>query len=804
MHGLLRHVRFALRALRRNPGFSAVAILTMALGIGATAAIFSVIHGVLLRPLSFADPDRVAMVWLDNHQIGVRTDITSYPYYREWRDGSHRFADMAAYARAARNVTGDGEAERVRGAAVTANFFDVMGVVPLHGRGFVADEEYPGADASVVLSHQLWQRRYAGDAGVIGQTIQLNDRDHAVVGVMSAGFRFPDEADFWLPLAPSEALRDNAGAFWLYVVGRLAPGASVAAAQTEMAGVNARLAEAYPDQTAFGIYVQPVREHLFGDVRSPLLLLLGAVGFVLLIGCANVANLLLARAAAREREMALRTALGASRGAILRQLLVESSVLAVLGGAVGLALAYTGVKVFQAIAPTDIPRLADVAVDGTVLAFALAVSVLTGLLFGLAPATQAARGGGQALRDGARGVAGARSGRRTRSVLIAGEVALALVLLVGAGLLARSLATLNAIDMGFAEPHRVLTADLTPAGEEFRDPARVLAFYDEVLDRLAGLPGVEVAAASSSILLPALANSGWFTIEGRPVQRVEERIEVTIDAVTPGYFQAVGTPLVRGRGFSPSDAAEAPLVAIINESMAREFWPGEDPIGQRYKYGSEASESPWRTVVGVAADARRTSPVREARPSTFLPHAQVTYTGMTLALRAEGRPIDLAPAVRREVRAVSPNVPVTRIATLDSMLGERLAGQRLTTLLAGGFSALALVLALIGIYGVVAYTVSQETRQIGVRLALGARAGSVVRLLLRQILVVVAAGATIGLAAALVLTRAMSGWLHGIASTDALTFAAVVLAIVVTAAVAAWIPARRAARVDPMVALREE
>jgi putative ABC transport system permease protein len=804
MERLQQDVRYAVRSLRKNPGFTLVAVLTLALGIGATTAIFSVVNGVLLHPLPFRDADRLAMVWIDNLSDGIRQDITAYPTFVDWREQNRVFQDMAAFRPQQVNLTGEFEPEQIARTAITANFFALLDVEPTRGRGFTVEEEQPGNDRVAVLSHGLWQRRFGGAPEVIGQTIRMNEAEFTVVGVMPAGFDFPAESQLWVPLSPDEQVRAMRDTFWLYTLGRLRPGVSLEAAQREMDGIQARIAQEYPSYARFGVFVQPVRDYLVGDVRPALLVLLGAVAFLLLIASANVGNLLLARAAAREREMAVRAAMGAGRRRLLAQLLTESLVLALAGGLLGLLIAFWGVQLLKGLSPADLPRMEHVGVDATVLAFALLTSLLTGITFGLVPALQASRLQlVRSLREGGRGLSGGRRSQRTRRTLVVGQLALALVLLIGAGLLIQSFARLRGIDPGF-RAENVLTLRLALSGSEYQEPERRIAFYAQLLERVESLPGVVAAAAGTDVLLPELANSNIVTIEGRPNPPAEERIEVTVDQVTPDYFRTLGTPLLRGRDFSATDDREAAPIAIINDAMVRRFWPDTDPLGRRFRFGGEESEAPWRTVVGVVADARRTSLEQEARPSAFLPFYQTPSPSMMVVLRTTGDPLALAGAVRREIREIEPNIPASQVATLEALLGERLAQRRFSTLLLGIFSALALLLASVGVYGVIAFMVNQGTREIGIRMALGARSVDVLQLVLRQLFVLVLLGIGIGLLAALALSRTLSGMLYGMSATDPVTYVGIALLLAAVAVLASYLPARRATRVDPIIALRTE
>ncbi|HEX7049884.1 MAG TPA: ABC transporter permease [Longimicrobiales bacterium] len=804
MNTFLQDVRYALRTLRRAPGFTAVAVLTLALGIGANTAIFSVVNGVLLHPLPFHEPERLTMVWMDNMRMGIRTDITSYPNYEDMREQSRSFSDLAGYGYGAANLTGDFEPERVALARTTANFFDVLGVQPVLGRAFT-EEETRGDGANVaILSHGLWQSRFAGDPRAVGRTIELNDVAYTIIGVMPEDFAFPDGVRLWTPLAPPPEMRSARSSFWLYVVGRLAPGVSVTQAQTEASGIAERLVDAYPQLDGYGFYVQPMQDHLVGEVRPALLVLLGAVGFLLLIACVNVANLLLARAVSREREVAVRSAMGASRRRLIGQLLTEAVVLALVGGVLALPVAFWGVELLKAVAPADLPRIEWVGVDPRVLGFTAGVSVLTGVLCGLIPALHAGRLSlGTALREGVRGLSGGRGDARARSALIVAEVGLALVLLIGAGLLIRSFNALRNVETGF-DAEGVLTARVALSGSRYDDPANMIQFWDRLLERIEALPGVVSAAAGSNILLPQLAWSGTVTIEGKPEPPQMERIEVTIDVITPGMFRTIGTPLVRGRDFTERDDGDAPRVAIINQAMADRFWPGEDPIGRRFSWGSPQNDEDWLTIVGVVGNARRTAQDREARPSGYLPFRQAQVRGMLLSVRTSRDPLLLAGPVREAVRATDPTVPVAELATLERLLDERLAQRRLTTLLVAVFSALALLLATIGVYGVISYAVTQSVREIGIRIALGAVRADVLRLVLRRVGVLVGAGIAIGLAGAFFATRVLAGLLYGVGTTDPITFIGAPAILLGTALVAGLVPARRATRVDPMVALRTD
>jgi putative ABC transport system permease protein len=798
--------------LLKKPGFTVVAILALALGIGANTAIFSVVNAVLLRPLPFAEPDRLVIVWMDNRQQGVKEDIHSYPNYLDYRDQNKVFESLAAYRGTSLNLTGMGEPERVLGAASTASFFDVMRVAPVVGRVFTADEDQPGHDSVMMISYGLWQRRFGGDKNIVGKSVALSGATRTVIGVMPPDFRFPfKDTDFWLPLAPPAELKDQRSAFWLDVIGRLKPGVTLEQARAEMETIAKRLEQQYPNSnTNFGTNLVPLREQTVGPVRPALLILLGAVAFVLLIACANVANLLLGRAAAREREFAIRMAMGAGRRRIIRQLLVESLLLAFFGAALGIMLAVWGLDALKLMMPADMPRIDQIGLDARVLAFTISISCLTALLFGLAPALQASHpdlnetlkeGGGKGASKGVRS-------RQMRRVLVVAEVALALVLLVGAGLLLKSFSRLRDFNLGF-RPEGLLTAKIQLPGLKYREDSQRRIFNRQLLERLSSTPGIESAGMITSVFLSKLPNSTNFSIEGRPDFLPGQRVEVPLDSISPNYFQVIGTPIIKGRAFNDQDTENAPRTVIINETMARRFWPGEDPLGKRIKYGgldTPESESPWRTIVGVVADTRRTGFESEVRSETFLPMAQEPPGRTTLVVRAAANadPAGLAASVRSAVQAIDPEQPVYDIKTMTQWVSEIIAQRRLNMILLGTFALVALLLAAVGIYGVMSYSVTQRTHEIGIRMALGAQSRDVLKMILGQGMALTLIGITIGLIAALALTRLMSSLLFNVSAFDPLTFIAVSVLLTLIALLACFIPARRAMKVDPMIALRYE
>ena len=798
----LGDVRYAVRSLLRHPGFTVVAVLTFALGIGANTAVFSVFNGVLLRPLPYPDPDRITMVWMDNRRQGIKEDITSYPNFLDWRQSSS-FAHMAGYTTTAFNLTGAEEPERLEGAQATANFFDVMGVRPTLGRVFTEAQEVPGQDAVVVISHGLWQRRFGGTADVLGKTIALNGRPHEVIGVMPPELQVPADAELWKPLAPDEGARNARGGFWLPVIARLKPGVSVEQAQAEMDGIGARLEQAYPSNRGFGVYVVPLHRQLVGDIDRSLRLLLAAVGLVLLIACANLGNLMLGRTSARGKELAIRSALGARRARLIRQIVTETLVLAMAGAALGVVFAYWAAGFFITVGGDTIPRPEAIGIDARVLAFTLALAIVSALVAGLLPAAQIARRPVlDRLREGGRD-GGPVASRRTRSALVAAEVALAFVLLAGAGLLLRTLWTMERVDRGF-RPDRIATMRVSLPGAQYPGPNEVRAFYGRLLDRVRALPGVESAATGTGILMPLLANSGIYSIEGKPLPPPEQRVEYPVESVSPGYFETLGISLQSGRTFTSQDHGDAPRVAVINETLARTGWPGQDPIGRRLRAGGENSTAPWLTVVGVIRDVKRADLMRGVRPELYFCALQFTPRTQMLVVRTAGDPNAIVPAVRAEIRALNPQLPLFATGTLSAAVAETLTSPRFRAILLAGFAAIALLLATIGIYGVTSYAVSQRTQEVGIRMALGAGSRSVLALIVWQHLLPAFVGVVLGMAGALLLSRSLSGLLYGVGGVDPVTFAVMGAGLLGVAAVACWIPARRATHVDPLAALRSE
>jgi putative ABC transport system permease protein len=805
MQSFWQDLRYGARMLLKKPGFTLIAVITLSLGIGANTAIFSVVNGVLWSALPYPQPEQLAMVWMDNRRQGIREDITSYPNFQDWRDQNKTFQGMAGVRERNVNLTGVGEPEEIRAASVSVNFFQLMGVNPARGRGFSAEEEQPGKDRIVVLSHGLWQRRFGGDPGILNKNISLNGESHVVAGVAPPGFQFPEKTEIWAPLAPNEQMRAARSIFWLPVVGRLKPGVTRAQAQAEMDLIGKQLEHQYPDINAgYGVNVVPLMEQTVGSIRRSLLVLFGAVLFVLLIACANVANLLLARAATRQREVAVRAALGAGRWRIVRQLLTESLLLAGVGGALGVFLAWWGLQLLLDLSPANIPRLENILLDGRALGFTLGLSLLTGLIFGLAPALQTSQLElSETLKEGGRGGAGSPRAQRIRGVFIVAEVALTLALLVGAGLLIRSFWRLQQVDPGF-ETDRILTMRLTLPRSKYPEGAQVASFYERLQERLSALPGVEAASATSGILLPMVTNSSNFTIENKPQDPREQQLDLPYNAVMPNYFQTMGVQLLSGRAFTAQDARDKPQVAIVNETFVKRYFPNEDPVGRRFTFGDANDNPQWITIVGVVRDSKRQGLDQPIRMESWLPHAQTQPRRMEVVLRAAGDPLALSQAAREVVRSLDRDLPIPKMETVERILSENVAQRRLNMLLLGLFALVALILAMVGIYGVMSYAVTQRTNEIGIRMAMGAQTSDVIRLVLKQGMKLALAGVAIGLVATLALTRLMASLLFGVSATDPITFAAIAALLTGVALVACWIPARRAAKVDPMIALRYE
>jgi predicted permease len=799
---LKQDLLYALRSLRSAPGFAVVALLTLALGIGANTAIFSVVRGVLLSPMPFPDGDRVVRVWHVNRTENDLRSQVSEPDFLEWKAETKRFQSLAAYwyspGGSSADLTGNGTPERIQGAYITPGFFETLGASAAIGQTIRADQAVAGNDRFIVLSDGLWRRRFGADRSIVGRSLTIGSDPYTVLGVMPPSFTFPaDRLDFWIPLSTMgpDAIGRQRGSRFLDVFGRLAPGVTQAQAYDELAAITRRVAER--EEGAQGwtdVSMLPVRDALVGDVRRPLLVLLGAVAFVLLITCVNIAGLLLARATARQRELAVRSALGAGRGRILRQLLTESVVLALIGGALGVGLAYAGVSALGALGTADLPRATSVRIDGTVLAYAFAVSTIAGVLFGLLPAIRATSRNLQGvLRAGSRGSVG-NAGQRLRGALVVAEVALAVILVVGAGLAMKSFARLLEVNPGF-NPKNVLAVRLGIPYDRYGD--RVPQYYDALLTRLAAVPGVEAVGAAKDYPLRGTGELRGVTVVGGAEGSAEKAIRLPALHVSEDFFRAMGIPLRAGRTFTPADRQGAPLVWIVNEAFARKYWPNESAVGKTLRMGPASIE-----VIGVVGDFRQRSLSEPPEPYAYMHYRQNMRAGLSFAIRTNGDPLRYANAIRDAIWSVDRDQTITSVESMESLVGSTVARPRLLAALLFLFGVMGLSLGALGIYGVLAYAVSQRRQEIGVRVALGATPRSVLGLIIGQGMTLAVGGVVAGIAGALLLTRVMTTVLYNVRATDPLTFVTVVVVLLGTALLASWLPARRALRIDPVQALR--
>ena len=810
MGSLLQDLRFAVRQMVKKPGFAIVVVLTMALGIGANAAIFSVLDAVLLRPLPYSNPDRLIKVWTRFTGIGMPNDQNwvSAPEFRDFQQLNKSFSDLAAIGSGSINLGVKGSPQRVVGASVSPNLFPMLGAQTLLGRTFLPEEAQPGRDHEVVLSYGLWKRVFGGNTSVIGSTIDIDGVPNSVVGVMPAGFAYPDEAEIWGPLAfsPGDLSENSRGGHGLEVLGRVMPGLSLAQVQSDMDRVGKTMIEqhgSYPyQQYGFGIILHPLLEETVGDVKPSLIVLMAAVGLVLLIACANIANLLLVRSTERQQEMETRMALGASGARLVRQLLTESVVLAFAGGLVGLAITPWILRGLVAIAAKSLPRAIHTAVDSRALALTAAISLATGILFGLAPALQAGR---KSQFDGLKGGRSTESKRpkRLRSALVVCETAFSLLLIAAAGLLLRSFAQVLKVDPGF-RPDGVLTMRVALPDAVYSKPEQIRGFYSELLDRVQKLPGVQAAGAVSALPLSGQGSSGTTTIDTQSVRLENTTPEADLRVVTPDYFKAMGISLVRGRTFEARDSDTAAPVVVVDESLAQTYWPNQDAIGKRLHMGDRQSNAPWATIVGVVRHVHNRTLEARSRTEVYWPENQRPSGAMTLAILTAGNPMNLVPTIQREVSAIDPDLPVYRVSTMTEVMGESLARRRLALILLAGFAGLALLLAAVGIYGVTSYGVAQRHKEIGLRMALGADRANVLGMLIRSGMVTIAIGLGLGLTLALFLTRMMSGLLFSVRPWDPVALGGAAAVLMLAALLAILVPARRATLVNPMVALRYE
>jgi putative ABC transport system permease protein len=805
---MLGELRYAVRSLSGSPGFTLVAVLALALGIGASTSIFSVVNAVLLEPLPYPDPDRLVLVWERSSRMNVANNrapgSTVNPInFLEWRSRNQSFERMAAFIQYAMNLTGEAEPEQVLGLAVTDGFFEILGARAALGRTFRPEEDAPENNNVVVLSHELWQRRWGGDPAVVGRKITVNNRLLEVVGVMAPAFRFPGtRAELWMPFGIDRARLARAGRFFS-AVARLRPGVSLERAQADMSVVAAQLRDERPDVNAkWSVGTIELREQAVGETRTALLVLFAAVGFVLMIACANVASLMLIRATRRERELAVRTALGASRARLVRQLLVESVTLALAGGALGAVAAVGATRLLVAMIPDSMSvyNVTAVGVNRTVLLFTLVITFATGVLFGVAPALKAGRiDPHDALKEGARGTSGA--GSRARAALVVAEVALSMVLLVAAGLLLRSFERLLAVEPGF-HADKVLTMRLAP-GARFQNDQQSAAFLEQVLERVRTLPEVKAAGSISFLPLSGLLSATSFWRGDRPQPPPGEQSAAQTFVIAQGYFAAMGIPLLDGRTFDARDRDGAPFVAIVNRELANRFFAGENPVGKRLHVQWGHPQATYE-IVGVVGSVRHLGLDKSSEPALFLANRQEPGAFFHLVIRTSGDPMWLAPAVRSEIRAIERDIPVSEVRTMEQYVERSVARPRFNMLLITTFAGLALALAALGLFGVISYSVAQRTHEIGIRRALGAADGRVVAMVLKQGMTLAVAGVVLGLAGAFALTRFLETLLFGVTPTDSVTFASVAAVLVAVTLGACYVPARRAAQVDPMVALRCE
>jgi putative ABC transport system permease protein len=804
MHSLLSDIRYGIRGLLKRPGFTAVVVITLALGIGANTTIFSVVNAVLLRPLPFKDSDRLVRIWESNPSRNWPEFSASVPNYKDWVQQQTVCEHLAAQENSTFNATGNGEPERIPAAAVSANLFPMLGATALLGRTFLPEEEQPGSNRVVVLSNGLWQRRFGGDRNLVGQAIRLNGEVYTVVGVMPSDFEFVGNREIWTPLVldpASQPWRADRTNHTLSIYGRLKPGVSLAQASAEMSAIAARLEQQYPELNAgWGVRVRTFYDWIVPrELRLSMLVLLAAVGFVLLIACANVANLLLVLAGTRRREMAIRIALGGSRSRLARQLITESLLLASLGGIAGVLVSLWGVATLAHTTVLDIPRLDEARVDGRVLGFTLGVSLLTGLIFGLAPAWRATKLNlTEALKEGS-GKGGSEGRQRLRSALVTAEIALALILLVGAGLMMRSFARLQNVELGFA-PDKVLTMqiNLPPAKYAEGDPRA--NFFDRLLAQLRTVPGVVDAAA---ITQPPLTAGNWameVNLEGDTSSKDTPQ-SADARAITTGYFRTMGIPLLQGRDFGEKDRGDSPLTLIVSEKFAQHFWPNENPIGKRFRPGTS---NPFGEVVGIVGNVRNLRLEDEGRPAFYFSYGHIGMPGLAVVVRTTANPESQAAVMRANVASIDPELPVFNIRSMDTVVAEASGQQRFQTVLLAVFSGVSLLLAAVGIYGLMSFLVRQRTHEIGIRIALGAKRSQVLKLVVKKGMFLAFWGILAGVAGAWALTRLMTSMLFGVTPTDLVTFAAVCVGLFLVALLACYIPARRATKVNPLEALRYE
>jgi putative ABC transport system permease protein len=810
METLLQDLRYSLRMLLKYPAFTITALIALALGISVNSTVFSVVNAVLLRPLPFNNPD--SLVWIWDTQPELKEAPVTPADFIDWRNQNQVFEDMGLFAAYSTfNITGDNP-EQLRAVLVSANLFSMLGVSPVEGRIFTSEEDKRGNHRVIIISYDLWQRRFNGSPQIIGSPVNLSGRDYNVVGVMPPEFQFPIQSskfarktDFWVPIVIDGALAQNRGVHTFSVVARLKPGVSLQEAQTEMSGIASRTEQDHPDTNmGHGVKLVALHDLIVGDTKSVLIILMAAVALVLLIACANVANLLIARAASRQREISIRLAVGASRLRLIRQLLTESIVLALLGGGLGLILAVWGIKVLAAVSPNNAPRLNEVNLDARIVIFTLIVSLITAVLFGLVPALQTTKPDiAVTLKEGERAPSGGRRRHRIRNLIIISEVALTLVLLIGAGLLIRSFVRLLNVDAGF-NAGNLLTTDIFLPWSKYQDANTQALFYQQVLDRLNKAPGVEAVGAINSLPLSGDDKTGDFNVEGRTAPAPGQENLVSYRVASPGYFRAMGINMLRGRDFGGQDVLNAPSVVIINEDLARQFWPGEDPIGQYVRVSLGGPVANPQQVVGIIADVHHFGLDKDVKPEVYVPLLQSPDVFTYLVARTSSDPRSAAAILENEIRAVDKDIPLGHVKPMQMVIEESVASRRLSMVLMAIFAGIALILATVGIYGLIAYSVTERTHEIGLRMALGAQQQDILRLLVGQSMRLALIGIVIGIPIAIALTRYISSLLYSVSATDPITFIILSLLLVGVASIASYIPARRAMRINPIDALKHQ